>query len=231
MFTAPLVAIVALSLCPTPIAPALVVGAADQWGAVAAVARVSSGSVGPVATAVCIGLRGKEAFLLTAAHVVPFGSGRLFTFYTRSTYPVAAWSVVGGEVVWRSPEADVALVKILLTDQQPGVTPLAPAFDHPKRFPVRLWAIGCPDAATPICRDETVVGRSLVARPENEAAFFWQTDRAAIGGMSGGPLLDSQRRVVGICAAASGGGGYYAHHDEILAGLKSAGYGWLIPTK
>jgi hypothetical protein len=50
-----------------------------------------------------------------------------------------------------------------------------------------------------------------------------------VGGMSGGPLLDARGRVIGVCSAAKPDGpGYYAHLDEVLAGLKSQGYGWLI---
>lgn len=227
----PLLAVAALLSRPTPVAPALPVGATEQWAAVAAVARVTSGSVGPTATAVCVGVRGGDAYLLTAAHVVPPGGGRAFEFFTPDSYPAPASTVVGGEVVWRSVAADAALVRLTVGDRSPPVVRLAAATDRPKSYPVALWAVGCPNGIAPASRAELVVGRPLIERPDAEVRFFWQTQSAAAGGMSGGPLLDARGRVIGVCAAASGGGGYYTHHDEIVVGLKKAGYGWLVPDK
>ena len=230
MVAAPLVALMALVIRPSPVAPGLPVGAAAQWTAVSAVARVTGGINAPVGSAVCVGIRDSDAYLLTAAHVVPPGGAREYQFFTRDSYPAAAWSVVGGDVVWRSAAIDAALIRVHLTDHKPGVAPLAAPLDRPKQFPVLLWAVGCPAGIAPACRPEKVVGRPIVTRPRDESAFFWQTQTAATGGMSGGPMLDAKGRVIGVCAAASGGGGYYAHHDEILVGLKLAGYGWLAQT-
>ena len=227
MLTAPLVALMALALRPSPVALGLPAGAAAQWDAVAAVARVTGGINAPVGSAVCVGLRDSDAYLLTAAHVVPPGGAREYQFFSRASYPAPAWSAVGGDVVWRSPACDAALVRLPLAVAKPGVARLAGPLDRPKRFPVPAWAVGCPAGVAPACRAETLVGRPIVARPRDELAYFWQTQTAAAGGMSGGPLFDPQGRVIGVCAAASGGGGFYTHHDEILVGLKLAGYGWL----
>ena len=48
-----------------------------------------------------------------------------------------------------------------------------------------------------------------------------------MAGRSGGPLLNLDGQVIGICAATSLGKGYYVHLSEIHAGLKTAGYDWL----
>ena len=216
---------------PSPVAADAVVPADRQWAAVEATARVSAGDVpGPVATAVCVGVSGGDAYLLTADHVIPSGQARQYEFFTRRSYPRPAFALVGSGVVVRVTGADLALVKVPLTGpERPGVLALAPAFDRPKRFPAAGGAVGCPDGLPPLVRAERITGKPFVRRPPDGDGFFWQTARAPDPGMSGGPLLDASGRVIGVCAAARGAGGYYTHLDEVHAALKRSGYGWLVP--
>jgi hypothetical protein len=222
----------ALAAPPDPTAGAGPLPVELRWTAIAAVARVTPGEfAGPVAAAVCVGRRGKDLYLLTASHAYPRADARKFEFFTRESYPEPADSVVGSEVVVRLDGCDVALVKATVGEKPPSILGVAEVGKRPKKFPVKAVSVGCPDGSPPVFRTETLTGKKLVRRERVEPAFFWETAAAPVGGMSGGPLLDTNGRIVGLCTAASAERGYFAHLDEIQAGLKQGGFGWLFePT-
>jgi hypothetical protein len=224
----PKLLLVALA-APDPTAAATLLPAEKRWAAVAGCARLTDGNVrGLLASAVCVGYRDGHAYLLTASHAAPRGSPLVFEFFARDTYPdPVGRPVVGGEVVVRLEPPDVALVKVPLAEA-PAVLPLAGPGRRPKRFPFDAVSVGCPDGLPPVCRAERVGAKKLVRRPGEAVAFFWEAAERPVQGMSGGPLLDKDGRVIGLCGAAQGGNAYFTHADEILAGLKTEGYGWLF---
>jgi hypothetical protein len=215
---------------PGPLAGAELLPEDRRWAAVAGCVRVSSGGIaGAVGSATCIGYKDGHAYLLTANHVVPKDEGREYEFYTEATYPEPEEAVVGGDVVMRLPDADVALVKIKVKTP-PALLTLAGPGERPRHFPFAAVSVGCPAGQTPLTRAENVRGKRLGRRPDGGVAFFWEMAERPIGGMSGGPLLDAKGRVIGICSAAKPDGpGFFVHHDELLAGLKRHGYSWLLP--
>ena len=219
----------ALAAPPDPTAGAGPLPIDLRWSALAAVARVSSGEqAGPVAAAVCVGRKGPDAYLLTAGHALPKGQARKFEFFTRESYPEPGASLIGSDVVVRLDGPDVVLVKVPVAGKPPSVLPLAGVGKRPKRFPAASVSLGCPDGSPPVFRAETLTGKKMVRRDGAEPAYFWETAAAPVGGMSGGPLVDAAGRVIGVCTAASDGRGYFAHVDEIQAGLKQSGFGWLL---
>lgn len=211
---------------PTPTVETALMSADAQWGLVAATVRVAAGGGRPpFGAAVCVGARGGVSYLLTANHVVPRGEARSYELFTRASYPAPSETLFEGDVVLRLPECDLALVKVTPTGELPA-TPLTQLEQRPRRFPVATLALGCPDGDAPTVRREELTGRRLVKRPEGNGVF-WAAAGSPRGGMSGGPLFDSAGWLLGVCAATQGGQGYYTHADEILAGLKRHGYGWL----
>ena len=169
-----------------------------RWAAVLACPRVSSpGSAD--GSGVVIGTKDGFGYLLTAAHVTQ-GDLIELKFTSRETYPKVAWFGDGAEVVARWPDPDVALVRFPLRGRTPFVLPLAPAGDRPKRFPVGALGIGIGGGPAATSVPNAIVGREYVKREGKGGALFWRTEVPPEAGRSGGPLLDTEGRVVGIAA-------------------------------
>jgi len=224
-----LLAVLVLSAPPGPTVPDGPTSVEVQWSVLQAAARVSNGrDFVSVATAVCLGTRNGESYFLTANHAVPKGQAHVYEFFTKDSYPKPSRSLTDGDVVVRLPEADLALVKVATGVEPPPVVRVAGPGQRPKRFPFPALSLGCPNASAPLVRTERIAGKSLGRRTDDGFAFFWQMADKPLAGMSGGPLLDAEGRLIGVCSEQKDGTGYFTHLDEVLAGLKRSGYGWLI---
>src|SRR5262245_5025988 len=80
-----------------------------QWAAIQACPKMSFPD-GPSASGVVIGVKDGDAYLLTAAHAVPYDRLEV-RFTTRERYPSPAWFAEDAEVIARWPDPDVALVR------------------------------------------------------------------------------------------------------------------------
>ena len=213
-----------------PVVPGAALSVAAQWAAVAACPWVSVPNR-TAGTGAVVGTKDGFAYLLTAAHVVPF-DGVEVAFTTRETYPKPAWFAKQPEVVARWPDPDVALVRFRVPEGRavPRL-PLAAVGQRPKAFPFPAWSVGLGPADAATVRPDRVTAKQAVRPPNRGLAFYWETDVPPAPGRSGGPLLDDRGRVIGVCAAARGPHGYHAHLDELLAALKRDGHGWLVSPK
>ena len=158
-----------------------------------------------------------HTYILTAQHLVP-------------TAKKASVTVPGGKtfvanVLARSVEKDLAVLRIAGTAALPRALPLAAAGVKPEKDLLSLgWAKG--DAPTAI--EETLLGKVRLKRPgETNAELCWEVERKPAAGRSGGPLMDSTGAVVGIASGHDGSSGYYVHVDEIRPFLRQSGLQWL----
>ena len=222
-----LLAVAAPEVVNPAVARGAVLSAEAQWNAIAACPLVVIDDQASFGTAVVVGHKDGFAYLLTAAHVIEGTRDREFRFFTRDSYPRPARTVKGGNVLLRSQKPDFALVQVKVGDDRLPELKLAGPGQRPKRFPFEAVSVGCPFGGWPQARAETVSAKLLKRPNDVPEAFFWQTAAPPEKGRSGGPLLDAQGRVIGVCAATQDDRGYFTHLDEILAGLKRAKHEWL----
>jgi S1-C subfamily serine protease len=219
-----------LFIGPTPLVASADFPPDAQWKAVAACPRIvtTTGQYG-TSTGVVVGVKDGQAYILTAAHTVAeVGAGREALFYPPATYPKPTPPLKPVVVAHRLPAADVAVLTVRIPPDTtvPTLKLIAPG-RRPKAFPFPVLAVGCSGGDAPTCRTDIVRGKRFVRRPEAGDAFFWETDVPPVPGRSGGPLLDADGKVIGLCAANMGSRGYYTHTDELHAGLKRHGLAWL----
>lgn len=201
------------------------VPAAVRGPGVAATVRLTDPVTGAVGTGCVVGRRGGYVYVLTAAHVIgPESRPRLDIFPAgRAKDPVAYERC---DVVFRATEPDLAVVRMPAGDADWAPAPLAPAPGG--RAPDGAWSVGCNGGKAPSLERVRLKGRKLVRRPDGSSAFFWEVGGASAAGRSGGPLLDNDGRVIGVCSGTQGGKTYFAHPDEIRAACRTHRLGWLV---
>lgn len=204
-----------------------VLAADAQWRAIPACVRVVVGRKESFGTGFVVGHKGGDAYVLTAAHVVEGVEDREFQTFTRDSHPLPARTFKESVVLLRAEKPDVALVRVTVGDVRLPELRLAGPGQRPKRFPFAAVSVGGPFGSAPVARAEQVTAKYLKLSGELPDALFWQTTAKPEKGRSGGPLLDAEGRVIGVCAAAKGDKGYFTHLDEVLAALKAGGYEWL----
>jgi len=149
------------------------------------------------------------------------------------------------QVIGRDPQTDIAVVKI---DPGAGVFPLRRATGLPLHVGARVFAFGSPFGIKFSMTQGIVsgLGRSEAAQFLNVVqgyTNFIQTDAAMNPGNSGGPLVDSNGRVVGMNAAIANNAPDFPRSDddeELTPEQKllrsqplgqSAGIGFAIPLE
>jgi S1-C subfamily serine protease len=182
-------------------------------------------------TGVIIGNKAGYYYALTSEHVL---RGKQ-TFVARGWFDGNKESPVEFsrfELLWSEPEPDLACIRFFgeMTKIEPAK--LALPRQELKKFPLNVFSIGWHEGANPTIVQDQALARKLVKNPKGWSGFFWQTQKEAIVGRSGGPLLNDQGHVIGICSGTQEGRGYYTHLDEIRHSIRNnTRTSWLLDSE
>jgi hypothetical protein len=188
------------------------------------------------------------AYVLTSAHIIdptlPNGDEIEITFFPRgkSRADVAPIKTLL-DPKSRMPEEDLAVIRLTLKDPPPGVLPLCPKDQAPSLVfrstperdgppppnrPLGVLTVGIGPLGTPeVITDRILVHRFLRKTRDSPGFFHWETEKEQAVGRSGGPLVDGNGRVIGICSGTMNQKGYYLSVYEIHKCLLANAWGFL----
>ncbi len=159
------------------------------------VVTVSARGSGPSSGVVWDG----EGTVVTAAHAIE-RSADIHVSYEGTT--------AAGVLVGRDPGSDVAVVRVAAA----GLTPADGAPTAVVLVGSLVLAVGRSDPASPMASFgvASAVGGAWRTRHGDAVDGYIRTDVALLPGMSGGPLVDAQGRVLGMVSSSLGRGGAVA---------------------
>jgi S1-C subfamily serine protease len=200
-----------------------------QATAVTATVQVRNVTQGTEGSGVLVGKGGPFVYVLTAQHVVQGVESLEVAVFTADSYPRPKTTYRSAEVVAETKGlADLALLRIAMTDSLPSGLRLCPERLVPANRGFPGLSVGCEAGKAPTCLLAKVEGKKHLRREEKgETASFWEVDGKHHTGRSGGPLLDKGSHLLGVCSGTNRDKTYFTHPEEVRAFLKQHGFGWL----
>ncbi len=175
-----------------------------------------------------------DFWILTAAHVTKADDKLEVVFYPKGAGGDGP-GVRNVKVIWSADPFDQDLA-ILKVESDRGLAvetlPLAPVGAHPaaKSFTAFSFAYAAPGG--PESQAEKVLGAPVISKKAGRKGFqFWKCDSLPVQGRSGGPLIDSTGRLIGICSGGDDKATYFTHCDEIRNALIQANLARLTKPK
>ena len=182
----------------------------------AATVKVTSEADRQFGSGVIIAQSNSQTYVLTAEHLVPTAK--------KVEVKLASGKTVTAEVLERSPEKDLAVLRILGTEGFPKPVKLAAERVKPKSVISFGWEKG--DAPTSL--NESLRDKVSLKKPgATNTVMCWEIERKPAAGRSGGALVNESGLVVGLATGHDGTSGYYVHSDEIHTFLRQNGLKWL----
>ena len=185
---------------------------------------------------VIIDVQGPIAYVLTAAHLVKGMDEVDVHIFSKESYPRYSKILKKQQIAGRG-EPDLALIRIVGYEGESKGLKLAALKGVDKLGPTKLRGIatGCTKELAPALRLVDVDAVVNVQKPgEDKIGKYFQSPEASLGGQSGGPLVNSNGQLLGICSGAGvqkagmAAKGYYVHLQEIRSFLENTGLGTLI---
>lgn len=101
------------------------------------------------------------------------------------------------------------------------IMPLAAPEVVPGGKPFDAFSLSCIPNQAALARPETVLESLRIAK--RDMAEFWKVKDKPESGRSGGPLVDAEGRLIGLCSGADKNAGYFTHVSEIRSFLERKG--------
>ena len=196
-------------------APAPALAENDESRVRAASVRVRNTTQQTVANGVVIGQSGRTYFVLTVAHGFKEDDKLDVDFFPAKG---DAQAVADAKVVVRTDPfgQDVAVIRVEAKNQLTlEKLRLAPAGALPKP-PFAGFSFACPQIGAADSQAEKILQSKFVQKkPGARDTQFWIVEAAPELGRSGGPLVDAQGQLLGICSGGNDKVGFYTHAGEI----------------
>jgi protein-disulfide isomerase len=200
-----------------------------QASAIAATVRVVNGDRNSVGSGVIVSARPPFVYVLTAHHVIAGAKTIEVDLFSSLFYPRPSQRLLDAHVIATSPRIDAALLR--LTSKQAGLAAvqLSRQSAGSNQLPFSALGAGCTIEGAPTCQVERVIASKMVRREaKQDASLVWEVQSESAKGRSGGPLFDSEGRLIGIASGRSEGRGYYSHIVEIQKFLSDSSARWAL---